>query len=150
MLPRQRNVICREHFMHIFFVAIFLAGCRHPTVGVHSPPGPTLEASRTAKTITLLNQVAALIVTVHIQNQEDIPNEMHEVVKWLNRHQAIPPSAMEFDVAKFEIHDAWSNDLVLVLKDGIPTGIGSCGENEKWDNGENDDILALFSQALKP
>jgi hypothetical protein len=103
-----------------------------------------LKASRTADTTTLLNRTAALILTVHMQTNEDIPSDMHGLVKWLNNHHAIPPSAAEFDVTKLEIHDAWSNNLILVGKDGIPIGVGSPGENGVWDNGKSDDLCVFF------
>jgi len=93
-----------------------------------------------------LNRICIAVIyhTMTLASSEDFSEKdpmvttVPELADWLEEKGEKYLDNVDYE--KKTIQDPWGNEIVVLSKDGIFTGVGSAGPNGKWEQGYNDDI----------
>jgi len=94
--------------------------------------------------LMLLAREVWLFVTVR---GECVPTSNSELATWVNSSHAylLKSGRIWFDSASQTLVDEWGVSLVILTENGRIVGIGSCGQDGRWDKGHNDDIVVWLT-----
>jgi len=117
----------------VVLVALRVPSCRKPNVP---------EDWRIEKNWKVLKNIKAAIECAEAVSGESPPLSVHDLSQWIVEHF---PGAVKHGIVRVDKHsgvilDYLGQPIIVVTENGTVLGIGSAGNNGRWDGGTLDDL----------
>jgi len=117
-----------------------VAGCEEPISTEHD------DATKRIRIRDDLMLLAAYTEDAMDDMQEWPPVALVAYSKWMIEADPPTKSIFRYDEKTGVFVDPWRRPIVLIQEAGALVGLGSCGPDGQWEEGEEDDVVTNFSE----